>query len=270
MAAGRGLIKYGLFLFVAAWMFALGVIVGRGTSPVTFDTQSFQERLQVIVRSIDLPKSSEEQVELEIDELSRPVRHEVAGNPKKQGEILARPETAAVVPLRQLGEEIPVKRSRKKATFKQKATFNKKTSSNKVPADEKKAVIPVADKSSPAEPVTKKAGVKKRTVVSTPKAPSPVKTADAGKVKSKASSDRSDSGAYTIQVASFRAFKDAVSQMSRMAEKGFPAYRTKGEKDGKTWYRVRTGPYKDLKTAQAALEKLKQAKIDGFIMKKEN
>ncbi|MGA6927598.1 MAG: SPOR domain-containing protein [Desulfosarcina sp.] len=38
---GRGL----LIFFVAAWMFVLGILVGRGTAPVKFDTQALQKEL---------------------------------------------------------------------------------------------------------------------------------------------------------------------------------------------------------------------------------
>ena len=37
--------RYLLVFFVAAWMFVLGVLVGRGTAPVHFDTQALQEEL---------------------------------------------------------------------------------------------------------------------------------------------------------------------------------------------------------------------------------
>jgi cell division septation protein DedD len=37
--------RYLLFFFVAAWMFFLGVMVGRGTAPVRFDIQALQEEL---------------------------------------------------------------------------------------------------------------------------------------------------------------------------------------------------------------------------------
>jgi cell division protein FtsN len=36
---------YLLVFFVAAWMFVLGVLVGRGTAPVHFDTQALQKEL---------------------------------------------------------------------------------------------------------------------------------------------------------------------------------------------------------------------------------
>lgn len=37
--------RYLLICFVAAWMFVLGVLVGRGTAPVHFDTQALQKEL---------------------------------------------------------------------------------------------------------------------------------------------------------------------------------------------------------------------------------
>ncbi len=40
--------RYLLVFFVAAWMFVLGVLVGRGTAPVHFDTQALQEELAAL------------------------------------------------------------------------------------------------------------------------------------------------------------------------------------------------------------------------------
>jgi len=77
-------------------------------------------------------------------------------------------------------------------------------------------------------------------------------------------------GRYTIQVAAYKAFKDAVTQMSQLKEKGFTSYRTKGEAGGSTWYRVRTGSFKDFQSAQVELDRLKQAKINGMIIKKDD
>ncbi len=37
--------RYLLLFFIAAWMFVLGVLVGRGTAPVHFDIQDLQEEL---------------------------------------------------------------------------------------------------------------------------------------------------------------------------------------------------------------------------------
>jgi hypothetical protein len=40
--------RYLLVFFVAAWMFILGVLVGRGTAPVQFDTQALQKELAAL------------------------------------------------------------------------------------------------------------------------------------------------------------------------------------------------------------------------------
>jgi cell division septation protein DedD len=40
--------RYLLVFFVAAWMFVLGVMVGRGTAPVHFDTHALQEELAAL------------------------------------------------------------------------------------------------------------------------------------------------------------------------------------------------------------------------------
>ena len=37
--------KYGLLIFVSAWMFVIGVLVGRGTAPVKFKTNDLSEEL---------------------------------------------------------------------------------------------------------------------------------------------------------------------------------------------------------------------------------
>jgi DedD protein len=40
--------RYLLVFFVAAWMFVLGVLVGRGTAPVHFDTRALQKELAAL------------------------------------------------------------------------------------------------------------------------------------------------------------------------------------------------------------------------------
>jgi cell division septation protein DedD len=50
--------RYLLVFFVAAWMFVLGVLVGRGTAPVHFDIRALQEELAEL-RSTALQKERE-------------------------------------------------------------------------------------------------------------------------------------------------------------------------------------------------------------------
>ncbi len=42
----------GLFFFVSAWRFVLGVFVGRGTAPVSFDINSLQEELAALKEAV--------------------------------------------------------------------------------------------------------------------------------------------------------------------------------------------------------------------------
>ncbi|MBA3009432.1 MAG: SPOR domain-containing protein [Desulfobacula sp.] len=74
---------------------------------------------------------------------------------------------------------------------------------------------------------------------------------------------------YTIQVASYKSFTDAVTHMAILEKKGISSYRALGKKDGITWYRVRVGSFETREAAIVYAEKLKQVKIDGLIVKKE-
>lgn len=239
-------------------MFVLGVVVGRGTSPVTFDTSSFQERLRVVVGNIPRDAPAREKVDLDFfEELNRPV--------SREPELPAPPKAAepvrvekAVPPMAVNEDEIPVKRSLKLATIKEKLAGTGEKDASGAPAEK--------DSQKPSE-IKRAAEVAKKTE------PSP-KATSAGKAPVKrntvASAQEGEGPGYTIQVAAYRDFKDAVSQMSILQEKGFSSYRTRGEANGTTWYRVRTGTFKDFQAAQTELNRLKQAKINGMIIKKDD
>lgn len=230
MGTARGIIRYGIYLFIAGWMFALGVMVGRGTSPVTFDTESFQARLENIAREFGRQAPPDAPVDLEFyDALNNPVRHEISGRQPKERET----------PL----ETVPVKTGMKKATFKPGVTAG---------PSPKKTV---------AGPAQKTADVK---------APAPLKSkAVPGKTVPPATGKKQNPARYTIQVAAYKDMKDAIAQMAMIEKKGVSAYRVTAEKDGIVWYRVRTGGFSDYSSAAAGLKKLKQAKIDGMIIKKD-
>jgi len=240
-------------------MFVLGVMVGRETAPVTFDTRGVQARLEAIAREYGQQGETEQKVDLNFyDALNNPVRHEVKGRVKKNSEILPRPEPLLVSDGKANAgpDEVPVKLSKKHESLNREllAEFKKKAGRmKKVP--EAGPVVKAAQNIQIAskEKKTLKAKDNARNVQkTTPPASAPEKT-----------------GSYTIQVAAYKAFKDAVSQMAALEKKGIDAYRIKGEKDGATWYRVRTGAFSDYQAAAARLQELKQAKVNGMIIKKE-
>lgn len=233
----NGVLKYIVYIFMGAWLFLLGVMAGRGTAPVTFETRGFQERLKTIVAADthpDTPAGPNEKIALHyydalsdekgFEEMVIPAPSETssdtAGDPR-QTDTVPSEKAAEAEKDTEPAEEIPVKTSKKLATFK--------------PA--------VAGK--------------QREAVSHTDEPTP----------SARQPDESNSqGRYTIQVAAFKSFRDAVTQMATLEKKGFTANRTAKELDGITWYRVRVGEFTSRDAAAQYLKQLNQAGISGMII----
>lgn len=197
---------------------------------MTFDTQKFQKRLEVIAREFGEKKGVQTKIDLKFyDLLANPVPEERVTSKEKILEIIPKKETIVVV------DTIPVKTSRKKLTFKKEANKAKTGTKDLKPAQIKIKPLSLKNNKS-SEQLTDKKILK---------------------------------GKYTIQVAAYKEFKDAVTQMTILEEKGFSSYRVKGQKEGVTWYRVRTGSFASYDEAKKVKEKLKKAKINSMIIKKE-
>nr|WP_320017458.1 SPOR domain-containing protein [uncultured Desulfobacter sp.] len=256
-------------------MFALGVFVGRGSSPVLFETRPFQERLGRMVSEISAKLPVKQKVDLKFyDVLDEPESYPVKGKTDDSGEITPGPETGKTVsikpaPYHPQAEEIPVKRSRKLATWHQAgqrdgknvtpAPLPKKTLSVKTDAQagKKQTVSRLAPKD-----LKSKIQTGKRTNA-LPKETRP----DNGKVPAPAPAPAH--GAYTIQVASYKTLDDALAQMVILDKKGIAAYRASAKVNGNTWYRVRIGTFADYKAARVRLEKLAGSGVTGIVIKKE-
>ena len=252
-------------------MFGLGVIVGRSSSPVMFETRPFQEHLGRMVKELSAKLPQKGEVDLKFyDVLDEPVYHPIKGEKDDSGEITPGPEAGKAaltkpVPNNSQAEEIPVKRSRKLATWHQAgpgygndtvpAPLPKKRASAKTAkkADEKRTVTKLAPKALKSKPQTDE---KKDTP---PKEAKP----DTGKAPA------SLHGGYTIQIASYQNLNDALAQMVLLNKKGITAYRTGVKINGKTWYRVRTGSFADYESAKAGLSALAGSGIGGMVIKKE-
>jgi cell division septation protein DedD len=236
----NGVLKYIVYGFIGGWLFLLGVMAGRGTAPVTFDTRSFQERLKTIVDAyVDpkVPADPDEKMALRyydalseeqgIEEMVIPVPK---GDPEETTGSVGESETAGLKTPADEAEEadaigdIPVKTGMKAATF------------------------------------NKTAAARQMDTLQPEKDP-------------EASGDTFEStgspGRYTIQVAAFKSFRDAVTQMAELEKKGFTADRTTKELDGITWYRVRVGEFTSRDKAVRYLDKLNQAGINGMIITRE-
>ncbi len=230
-----------MYVFVGGWMFFLGILVGRGNSPVTFDTKSFHTRLEAIVQSYE-KTGPEKKLDLQFyDALNKPVRQEVTGKKNTPNEIIPKKETRRLVIQVPIVERVPVKTSRKAATLNKaaldKPLFEDKGSA-KPPAKDKASLVKILVKKEKQDQATDAAAL-------------------------------AEQGRYTIQVAAYKSFADAVTQMAILEKKGFTSHRTLGKKKEITWYRVRVGSFATRKAASLYAQKLKHAKIEAMIIRKE-
>lgn len=224
-------------------MFFLGIMVGRENSPVKFDTQKFQKRLEVIAHDFGVQKKIPKKIDLKFyDVLDRPELEEVeaVNNKSKKGLQPDKSKSGEILPKKEvlIQESIPLKTSKKRETFK-----NGKVKIWK--AEEIKQKNPE---------IVKQVREKRDEKAGKPKTePKPAPGIQKGK--------------YTVQIAAYKKFTDAVSQMAVLQEKGFSSYRVKGLKDGVTWYRVRSGSFANFDEAKKFKRKLEKNKINSLIIK---
>lgn len=238
MKPSRGVLKYGAILLVVSGMFVVGILVGRGTSPVSFDTRKFQKRLADIAGRYEEKNSGAEKVKLEFyDALDDPVPSKTTV--KKA--VPAKPD---------IPQPLPVKTAADKVIEK------------KAPALPEPSVPPPVVKAD--SPVPVKQSLKFKTV----KKKTAAISGSAGSETGTPEPSIPESGPYTIQVASYPDFKDALAHMADLEKKGFPVHRTTWTGDGKTWYRVRVGAFPTMEAARKYLERLNAQKIDGMIIKR--
>lgn len=249
-------------------MFGLGVLVGQGSSPVLFETRSFQERLGRMVSELSAKMPEKEKVDLKFyDVLEEPVCHPVSGS----GEITPGPETGKLAltrptPNKSQAEGIPVKRSRKLATWHQTGQARGNDAARVSPA-KKSATVKAETKAGKKRTVTQLAPKvlksKTQTGKKTSAVPKETRTDDNRKAPVPAH------GAYTIQIASYKKLNDALTQMVFLNKKGITSYRASVKINGDTWYRVRTGAFADYKAAMARLAQLADSGVNGMVIKKE-
>jgi hypothetical protein len=79
-----------------------------------------------------------------------------------------------------------------------------------------------------------------------------------------------ESVAYVLQAGSFAAYEDADNLKARLALNGLIAHIQKVEVEGKTFHRVRIGPYDKIEQLDAAADQLKQLNIRALRLKIKN
>jgi cell division septation protein DedD len=224
----------GVIFLLCAWMFVVGVLVGRGTAPLGFKVDGIHSKLEITGRNLqDRPEGpaagesdlARDKSKLDFYEALPEDREDTKIEEKKSGRVVSKKVEPA--PAKKPLETTPKKSTKKSAPEKQSG----KT----------------------AKPAKKESTKKKTKQTIAAKKPSAV----SGK-------------GYTVQVAAFKNEKDANNMVKKLNASGYDAYRTLTKIKGKgIWFRVRVGKYRSRAEARSTENKLKKSGMKPMIVKME-
>jgi cell division septation protein DedD len=226
------LILGGLFFFIAGWMFVLGILVGRGTTPVNLEGDPLEKELAELKNAVTT---------------------------KQQAEIAAE-TTAQKEGKPDLGFYKALKEPESKKNFKVVGP-GKQTQANQRARETAQPKQVDAPPPVPAKPQKQPVAVKKS--VKKPSQPSK----SAAPKQGPASDAASSAERFTIQVAALKQASGADKLVDTLRKKGYPAYQIRsGGNSSEPWYRVRVGAFKDRDAAADMLNRLQQDQYKGLIV----
>ena len=225
-----------IIFFLCAWMFILGILVGRGTAPVKFDIAALEKKLEA---SKDGDGGDQRK----------------APAPKKPVTVKDKTKLEFYEALKENKVDPDIPALQKPEVAKGKI---EKPAEKTVPQEPKKETVP-----KPASP--KSASQKPE-----PAASSQIKKPTKEKQKAAAVARTNAKGpVYTIQAASVRDPKDADRLVQKLKKSGYPAYRVIGKVAGKgIWFRVRIGEYQSKSEALSTMNKLKKDGMKPILVMK--
>ena len=222
------LVWIGLFLFVATWMFVLGILVGRGIAPVNLETESLEQELAEL-KALVLKKEQakvEKQAAGKGSDKPQLGFYEALKDPKDE----KRYKTPVAPKPKPATKPRPVVKPVPKPPPKPAAAEKKAPAAKPVPAAAQKPAPKPAPAPAPAVAAAKK-------------------------------------GRYAIQVSAVKDVNSAAKLVDRLRKKGYRAYQIRSEVPGKgVWYRVRVGAYESRDAAGATLKKLRADRFGGMII----
>jgi cell division protein FtsN len=234
-----------LIVFISAWTFFLGVLMGRGTAPISIDFGGIET---------ELAASKAAQLAAQREMLAQANGSGDRPPDVEYPEILR--EKTADPELEPVGQSGLADRA---------ASRDPKTKKRRVPEKPKviKYPVPNADGSTsvamdrgvrPAGTASQKGSETRAPIVAAHGETTPSAT---------------DSKVYTLQALSVRDQVAARKMVAILRNKGFPAFLTEGEIPGKgTWYRVRIGSYENRTEAGATIERLQAEGIQPLLIRK--
>lgn len=222
---------YVAILLISAWMFVLGILVGRGTVPVKFEIN-------------DLSRELEERKQAEIEEQAARLKADTRGAQSKT-------DLEFYEELKKTEPPVP------------------SASASSRPKTEKPPAAVVSRKISPSTRVEKPApkAASKTKHGPQPQKSSPRPAAGSGEAK--ATEKETAAQDLTIQAASFKTPEDADSVVKKLKAKGFSAYKAIAVLPGKgLWFRVRIGKFSSRKEAEPTMKRLEQEGFKPFLIRK--
>ena len=230
-----------IILFLCAWMFILGILVGRGTAPVKFDIAALEKKLEASTKGDDSDKGKAPAPKkpVTVKDKTKLEFYEALKENKVDTDVpaLQKPKAAG------RGIETPVEKTVSKKT-------QTKTAANSAPQKSPSQKVVPQKSETVASPQKKKSTKEKE------KAAAIARTNAKGPV-------------YTIQAASVKDPKDADRLVQKLKKRGYPAYRAIGKVPGKgVWFRVRIGEYRSKPEALTVMNKLKKDGMKPILVMK--
>ena len=224
----------GVIFLLCAWMFVVGVLVGRGTAPLGFKVDGIHSKLEIAGRNLhDRPEGR------------AAGESDLAKDKSKLDFYEALPEDREDI-------EIDEKESDRVVSKKVEPPPAQKPPEN---TGKKSATMSTAEKQSGQKTKPpKKESTKKKT-----------KQLMASKSQVKPTGKQ-----YTVQVAAFKKKADADVLVKKLKGQGYDAYRTLTKIEGKgIWFRVRVGKYRSRAEARSTVSKLKKSGMKPIVVKME-
>ena len=221
----------GVIFILCAWMFIIGVLVGRGNAPVKFDIDDLQTKLAISKQDQKKGAGAQPRGESSIvKDKTKLDFYEALPEDRKDTKIDEKKPTRAInKKVEPSPDKKPPETTRKKAT--KQSTPKKET-----------AVKSGAVKKEPPKPPPKQA------ITSKSEAKPPAKV-------------------YTVQVAAVKVAKDADRLVGQLKKKGYPAYRIISKVQGKgIWFRVRVGKYNSRTDARDTMQKLEKSGMKPILV----
>lgn len=210
--------------FIAAWMFGMGVMVGRETAPVRFDLDQLKRTLESLQRASRGPQKNAPPIEsTEMKDKTKLDFYEVLPKNREDADVNL-PKPTPPGPASAKAEPSAPKAAETPAQAR----------ADKTPAAPAAPPTPKTEKPAPA-----------------PAPPSPPAPAAAAPGQ-----------AFTVQVSAVKSEEEARRMVDRLRQRGYAAHvEATATADKSIWYRVRMGEFPSKESARGTVDRLQK---DGF------